>query len=253
MFPLYDENPTSTTPIVTFTLIGLNVAAWAFVQGMGDTLLLAKSICLHGLIPGDLLQTLPVGTTTQLTPQLQCVLDGKSTVLSVFSSMFLHGGWLHIIGNMWFLWIFGDNIEDATGTARFAIFYLVCGLAAAAAQIISDPYSSVAMVGASGAIGGVMGAYARLYPKAHVVTLIPLGFFITTVALPAFVMLGFWFVIQILSGIPALGSTGGGVAFWAHVGGFLAGLILIGPMHRPELVDKHRRQRKKRSSKYRLF
>jgi membrane associated rhomboid family serine protease len=150
--------------------------------------------------------------------------------------MFLHGSWIHIIGNMWFLWIFGDNVEDAMGAGRFMLFYLLCGLVAAIAQTAPDPESIVPMVGASGAIGGVMGAYARLYPKAHVHALVFLGFFITTGAVPAVYMLGYWFLIQFLSGLPALGSTTGGVAFWAHVGGFLCGLILVPLFQRPEYL-----------------
>ena len=146
--------------------------------------------------------------------------------------MFLHGGWFHLLGNLWFLWVFGDNIEDVMGPIRFAFFYLLCGLAAAFAQIITDPASDVPMVGASGAIGGVMGGYALLYPRAKVQTLIVLGFYITTVGVPAFLMLGYWFLLQVLGGLPALGAQGGGVAFWAHIGGFLAGLVLVRPFMR---------------------
>ncbi|MCZ6890272.1 MAG: rhomboid family intramembrane serine protease, partial [Gammaproteobacteria bacterium] len=136
-------------------------------------------------------------------------------------------------GNMWFLYIFGDNIEDIMGPVRFVIFYLLCGLAAAFAQIFTNVESIVPMVGASGAIGGVMGAYALLYPRAKVQTLIFLGIFVTTITVPAIFMLGYWFVIQILSGLPALGRAGGGVAFWAHIGGFVAGLALVLLFKRP--------------------
>jgi membrane associated rhomboid family serine protease len=153
--------------------------------------------------------------------------------------MFMHGGWFHILGNMWFLWVFGDNVEDAMGPVRYVIFYLLCGLAAAAAQVATDPASTIPMVGASGAIGGVMGGYARLYPRARIETLVPLGFYFTTFAVPAYVMLGYWFLIQILGGIPALAGAGGGVAFWAHVGGFAAGVILVGPFRRRDLLVAH--------------
>ena len=137
--------------------------------------------------------------------------------------MFMHGGWLHLLGNMWFLFIFGDNVEDRLGPFRYGVFYLLSGVAAATAQILSAPDSVVPMVGASGAIGGVMGAYAVFYPKARVDLLVFLGFFATRVAVPAALMLLYWFAIQVLAGLPSLGGGGGGVAFWAHIGGFLAG------------------------------
>jgi membrane associated rhomboid family serine protease len=167
-----------------------------------------------------------------------CV-PGGVAALTPLTSMFMHGGWFHILGNMWFLWVFGDNVEDAMGPVRYVIFYLLCGLAAAAAQVATDPASAVPMVGASGAIGGVMGGYARLYPRARIQTLLPLGFYFTTIAVPAYFMLGYWFLLQILGGVPALAGAGGGVAFWAHVGGFLAGVILVGAFRRPDLLASH--------------
>ncbi|MEW6333316.1 MAG: rhomboid family intramembrane serine protease, partial [Thermodesulfobacteriota bacterium] len=145
---------------------------------------------------------------------------------SVVTSMFMHGGWFHIIGNMWFLAVFGDNVEDVLGSWRFILFYLLCGVAAAALQVATAPESVVPMVGASGAIGGVMGAYAILFPRAPVHVLVVFGFYITRIVVPAFLMLGYWFVIQILGGVPALAGATGGIAFWAHVGGFLAGVVL---------------------------
>jgi membrane associated rhomboid family serine protease len=144
--------------------------------------------------------------------------------------MFLHGGWMHLIGNMWFLWLFGNNVEDSMTRPRFLAFYLICGVAAAMAQVLAEPDSIIPMVGASGAISGVMGAYLVLYPRVRVFTLVILGFFITTVALPAWVMLIYWMVIQVVSGMlqsVAEEAGGGGVAFWAHVGGFVAGVVLI--------------------------
>ena len=142
--------------------------------------------------------------------------------------------------DLWFLSIFGDNVEDAMGPGRFALFYLLCGLAAVAAQVISDPTSALPMVGASGAIGGVMGAYAVLYPRAPVRVLFFFGFFFTTISVPAVAMLGFWFLIQLLGGIPALQSDAGGVAFWAHVGGFVAGVALIHAFRDPVRLAAHR-------------
>jgi membrane associated rhomboid family serine protease len=245
MFPLRDENPVVRPPIATAALLGLNVLAWVFVQGLGTTVPLAQSICTLGLIPGELLGLASAGTQVPVSEKLACVLGRDTPLYTPITSMFLHGSWMHIIANMWFLWIFGDNVEDAMGPGRFTVFYLLCGLAAAGAQVATDPDSVVPMVGASGAIGGVMGGYARLYPKAHVQTLIILGFYVTVVAMPAVFMLGYWFLLQFLSGLPALGDTGGGVAFWAHVGGFLAGVILVGLFQRPEYLAAHRAQRKR--------
>lgn len=236
MFPLRDDNPTLRTPYVMFAIIGLNIACWALIQGFGSALPLARSLCELGLIPGDLLDLVPPGTEIPLGQNLACQLEGDGAWFTLVTHMFLHGGWFHIIGNLWFLWVFGDNVEDSMGPMRFTVFYLLCGLAAAGAQILADPSTTAPMVGASGAIGGVMGGYARLYPHARVQTLLFLGFYVTTLAIPAIGMLGYWFFIQVAGGIPALQSAGGGVAFWAHIGGFLAGLILVGPLHRPEYL-----------------
>jgi membrane associated rhomboid family serine protease len=239
VFPLRDENPTVRTPVATIAIIALNAGAWVFLQGFGTMEGLAHSLCAFGLIPGDLLGHLPQGTVVPLGDQAQCVLSGSSPVWTPLTSMFMHGGWFHILGNMWFLWVFGDNVEDAMGPVRYVIFYLLCGLAAAAAQVATDPASAIPMVGASGAIGGVMGGYARLYPRARIETLLPLGFYFTTIAVPAYFMLGYWFLLQVLAGVPALAGAGGGVAFWAHVGGFLAGVILVGAFRRPDLLASH--------------
>jgi membrane associated rhomboid family serine protease len=152
--------------------------------------------------------------------------------------MFMHGGWMHIIGNMWFLFIFGNNVEDSMGSLRFLVFYLLCGFAAAALQVAFDPASSIPMVGASGAIGGVMGAYIVLYPRVNVHMLVFLGFFVTTFAMPAVFMLGYWFVLQLVSGLLSP-AEGGGVAFWAHVGGFAAGAVLIFLFRNPRLLARH--------------
>ena len=252
MFPLRDENPTVRPPVATVAIIGLNVAAWLFLQGLGTEATLIKSLCLYGLIPGDLLGTVPGGTTVPIGPHATCVLGGAGSLLTPVTSMFMHGGWFHIVGNMWFLWVFGDNVEDAMGITRFVIFYLICGLAAAAAQMATDPSSVVPMVGASGAIGGVMGAYARLYPRAHVQTFAFFGFYFTTFSVPAIFMLGYWFLIQILGGLPALSGTDGGVAFWAHIGGFVAGIVLIGPFQRRDFVEAHRKKLSRLRSRYRL-
>jgi len=239
MFPIRDDNPHFLTPYATYTLIVLNVIAWVFFQGMGTEPMLSSSVCRLGLIPGELLQTVPAGTRLQVGPGSVCILQNTSSWYTTITSMFLHGGWFHLIGNMWFLWLFGNNVEDAMGNGRFGIFYLLCGLAATALQVATNPASAIPMVGASGAIGGVMGAYILLYPRVRVHMLIILGFFITTVAVPAVVMLGYWLLIQLISGFGTLGNESGGVAFWAHVGGFVAGAILSLVFRNPRLLERH--------------
>ena len=228
MFPYRDENPTRLTPLVTVAIIGLNVLVWVFVQGLGSGDAMVASICRLGLTPAELLGTVDPGVGAELAPGRVCPIEPGPAWHTVLTSMFLHGGWLHLIGNMVFLWVFGNNIEDSMGHGRFIVFYLLCGVAAAAAQVLISPDSVVPMVGASGAISGVMGGYLLLYPRARVHTIVFFGF-ITTVDLPAYVLLGYWIVIQVLSGLPTLARMGaeGGVAFWAHIGGFLAGLLLI--------------------------
>jgi len=225
MIPIRDDNPQVETPVATYTLIGMNILAWVLLQGFGNDAALGASVCEYGLIPGDLF--------SDASDQRVCPATGGWS--SVFSSMFMHGSWMHIIGNMWFLWVFGDNIEDSMGTARFFIFYLLSGLAAAAAQILADPSSMIPMVGASGAIGGVMGAYIVLYPKVKVHMLV----FIMIFRVPAIAMLGYWMAMQVFGGISSMGSSGGGVAFWAHVGGFAAGAILVWVFKDEEMLLNH--------------
>jgi rhomboid family protein len=240
MFPYRDDNPTLGTPVVTMLLIGLNVAAWVLVQGMGAEPYLSTSVCELGLIPGEFLGRLPPGVAVPVSETMACVVDPDHEWFTPLTSMFLHGGWFHLIGNMWFLWLFGNNVEDSMGHVRYFIFYLLSGVAAAVTQTIVNPTSALPMVGASGAISGVMGAYIVLYPKVRVHMLIVLGFFITRIVVPAYLMLGYWFLLQILGGLPTLGNETGGVAFWAHAGGFLAGAILIMAFKDDELVAKHR-------------
>jgi len=240
VIPLRDDNPTLSASIATFGLIGMNVAAWILIQGLGSDLALAASVCQLGAIPGALLGHVPPGVAVPLGPNLHCVI-GDPSWLTLISSMFMHGGWFHILGNLWFLSVFGDNVEDAMGPLRFAVFYLVCGIAAGLAHVASSPESAVPMVGASGAIGGVMGAYAVLYPRAPVHMLVILGFYVTRIVVPAYLMLGYWFLLQLLGGIPAIQGAGAGVAFWAHVGGFVAGVVLVPLFRIPARVEAHRR------------
>lgn len=231
MFPIRDDNPQLTTPVVTYGLIVSNALAWFLLQGAGLGNELNVSVCQYGLVPADLF---PQQASERMCPQ-----ELGSGWLGVFSSMFMHGGWMHILGNMWFLWIFGGNVEDSMGPIRFLIFYLLSGLAAAGAQVAVEPGSGVPMVGASGAIGGVMGAYIVLYPKVKVHLLLILIIIVTTIRVPAVLMLGYWFALQFFGGFSSLGQEGGGVAFWAHIGGFVAGAVLVFLFKDNELLRRH--------------
>ena len=215
MIPLRDENPSATTPVVTRLLIALNVVVFVYEIMLGPTL---KMFAMTwGLVPARLTMAFRYHEEPVLGPGL-----------TVVSSMFLHGGWMHLIGNMWFLWIFGDNIEDRFGHLRYLLFYLAAGVVAALVQYATNPVSDVPTLGASGAIAGVLGAYAVAYPRARVITLLPLFIFIQIVRLPALLVLGFWFVIQFFSGTMTLAAdVRGGVAFWAHIGGFVFGAITM--------------------------
>jgi membrane associated rhomboid family serine protease len=240
MFPIRDENPHFLTPLVSHGLVVANILVWGLLQGLGSDPQLATSICQLGLIPGELLQRLPPGSSFPLGEGHACVIQGTPNWITPLSSMFMHGGWMHLIGNMWFLWIFGNNVEDAMGHLRFLVFYLLCGLAAAALQVFSQPDSGIPMVGASGAIGGVMGGYVVLYPRVRVHMMVMFGFYIRTIAVPAAFMLGYWFLLQLLGGAVSLGRHGeGGVAFWAHVGGFAAGALLVLVFRDPRLMARH--------------
>ncbi|MGI9303191.1 MAG: rhomboid family intramembrane serine protease [Gammaproteobacteria bacterium] len=214
MIPLHDDNPTDLTPLVTFTLIGLCVLVfmWQLTLG-GDGQHVAYSL---GVIPAVLFHH----------GALTADLDVVPAWVTVFTSMFLHGGWMHLIGNMLYLWIFGNNVEDCMGRARFIVFYLLCGVAAVFAQALADTTSHVPMIGASGAISGVLGAYLLLHPHARILVAIPLGLFLHTARLPAAWVLVGWFVLQLVSSIMA-SNEGGGVAWGAHIGGFIAGVALI--------------------------
>jgi membrane associated rhomboid family serine protease len=203
VIPLRDVIPSRTTPYITVTIIVLNAIAWLFELSL----------------PRDVL---PVFL------QVYGVVPAMFRVSTLLTSMFLHGSWMHVIGNMWYLWIFGDNVEDRVGHGRFIVFYLLCGIVAALGQIAIDPQSTLPTIGASGAIAGVMGAYFVLYPQSRVLTLVPLIIFWEVIELPAIFLLGFWFLMQLFSAgaIAVTASTGGGgVAFMAHVAGFVTGVI----------------------------
>jgi len=223
MIPLRDRNPSGTFPAVTVAIVLACLGAFLFELSVGPGI--ERFFAAFALVPGNITYGLETGT-----------IGAGNAILPFFTSMFLHGGWLHLIGNMWFLWIFGDNIEDMLGPLRFLAFYLICGLAAGLTHYFLSPLSTLPTVGASGAIAGVLGGYAVLFPGARVLTLVPLGFIFRVIELPAWVMLGIWFLIQTMSGFATLGATGGGVAWWAHVGGFVAGLILVRFMQRKRIV-----------------
>ncbi len=238
MFPIRDENPHFLTPIVSYGIIAANIAAWYFWQGLGTHPAMIDSLCEMGMIPGEFLHRLPAGLEVPLGPGSFCIIGASQTWFMPLTSIFLHGGWLHLLGNMWFMWIFANNVEDSMGHFRFAVFYLVCGLAATAVQVASDPNSGVPVVGASGAIGGVMGAYIMLYPRVRVHMVLFFGFFFFRIVVPAFFMLGYWFLIQVLGGYSSIGVQVG-TAFWAHIGGFAAGAVLVLFFRDPELVRRH--------------
>jgi membrane associated rhomboid family serine protease len=213
MIPLRDIIPSRTTPVVTISLIALNVLVFVYELSLGRAV--DVFTLYYGLVPAAF------------------------SWVNVFTSMFLHGGFMHVAGNMLYLWIFGDNVEDRMGHGRFLVFYLLCGVAAALAQTVTAPESAIPMVGASGAIAGVMGAYFVIYPRSRIVALIPIFFFFQVVEVPAIFFLGIWFLMQFVSGVGSIVSVGqntatGGIAFWAHVAGFVAGITGVFVFKRPE-------------------
>jgi membrane associated rhomboid family serine protease len=216
MIPLRDDNPTTIPPIVTVGIIVIAslVFLWQQTLSPEDGLI---AVYAYGVVPAVLFGS------DSLPPEIARI----PPELTILTSMFMHGGWMHIIGNMLYLWIFGNNIEDAVGHVRFVLFYLLCGAAAALAQSAIDIHSGVPMIGASGAIAGVLGAYMVLFPRAHVLVLVPLGFFTQVMRLPALLVLGFWFVLQFIQGGLMAPGEEGGVAYWAHIGGFVSGIALI--------------------------
>jgi membrane associated rhomboid family serine protease len=240
MFPYRDENQAVRSPYATYLFIALNVGSWLLLQGAGGTESLARSVCELGLIPGELTGKVPPGTRFPMGEGLVCLTDPGRQTMNVLTSMFLHGSWMHLLGNMWFLWIFGNNVEDAMGHLRFVAFYLLTGVAAALAQVVLNPASAIPMVGASGAISGVMGGYIVLYPHVRVFVMVPIGFMLTSVAWPAWMMLGYWLLLQFVMGLGALGQESGGVAFWAHFGGFVAGVALVKLFAQPAYVAEHK-------------
>jgi membrane associated rhomboid family serine protease len=251
MIPLGDEKPMLRTPFVTiFLIVGL-FAVWIFIQGAGlDPYALAASVCNFGMVPGEITHSLPVGKSFPMGPGLSCVIDRDPiNIYTPITSMFLHGGWGHLLGNSLFLWVFGKSVEDSMGPIRFLTFYLVCGIAAAMTQLAIDPSSGIPMVGASGAISGVLGGYLLLYPTIRVRILFILFIFIRIIALPAWMVLLWWIGWQIVAGLPQLTTVrpevSSGVAVWAHIGGFFTGLALVMLFANKERIERRggRRQR----------
>ena len=219
MIPLRDRNPTRRTPIVTWALIAACFAAFAIelsVTASGGDPALEDFFLRWGAVPADISRAIEAGDYL------------GQAIIGMFTSMFLHGGWLHLLGNMLFLWIFGNNVEDRLGSIPYLLFYLVGGIAAALTQVVIDPRSTVPLVGASGAIAAALGAYIVLFPGARILSLVFLGFFYQLLEVPALIVLGFWFVLQLVSGFGALGAdtAQGGVAFFAHIGGFVTGVVV---------------------------
>ena len=212
MIPLSDDNPTHSKPYVTIALITLCCLLFVWQLTLGSNG--GKAIFALGVIPTSLLQDTPLPTN----------LRWVSPELTLLTSMFLHGGFMHLAGNMLYLWIFGDNIEDILGKPVFLLFYFICGIVAALSQALPNPSSQIPMIGASGAISGVLGAYVVFFPKKKIKVAIPFGFFLQILRLPAYVVLIFWFILQLINGANA--GSGGGIAFGAHIGGFVAGLVL---------------------------
>ena len=214
MFPIHDDNPTRITPYVTYALLSACVLIFFWQVSLGDAA--QQAVYSFGVIPSVLFATRSLPVELEILPAW----------MTIFSSMFLHGGWMHLIGNMLYLWVFGNNVEDAMGHKRFILFYLSCGLLAALTQAVLNPDSEIPMIGASGAISGVLGAYVLLHPYARILVVIPIGILIYTPWIAAYWVLGFWFVLQLINSLISASDTGG-VAYGAHLGGFVAGMLLI--------------------------
>ena len=214
MFPIHDDNPTRITPYVSYVLLSACVLIFLWQVSLGDAV--QQAVYSFGVIPSVLFATKSLPVELEILPAW----------LTIFSSMFLHGGWMHLIGNMLYLWVFGNNVEDAMGHKRFILFYLSCGLLAALTQAVLNPHSEIPMIGASGAISGVLGAYVLLHPHARILVVIPIGILIYTPWIAAYWVLGFWFVLQLINSLISASDTGG-IAYGAHLGGFVAGMLLI--------------------------
>ena len=226
MFPLKDDIPAKRFPVVNVVLIGINVVVFVFEMGMGPHT--EQVIMQYGFVPARF---------------------SSMYYTTVFTSLFLHGSLFHLLANMWMLWIFGDNVEDCMGRARYLVFFFLCGIASVFAQAMSNPTSTLPLVGASGAISGVLGAYFLTYPRARILTLVPIFILFYLIDIPAYIFLGFWFLMQFISGYASMvveeGAARGGVAWWAHVGGFGAGVLLVHFFRQEKLCQPYRRTAKR--------
>ncbi len=246
MIPIADENPTLRTPVTTYVLLGLLGVVWLCGPGAGFNMeMLVSSVCNYGLVPGELTRQAPLGSGIPLSPGVYCIIDNQwINALTPITSMFLHGGWGHLLGNALFFWVFGNNVEDSMGRLRFLLFYLLCGIVAAFAQVAINPGSPVPMVGASGAISGVLGGYLVLYPRVHVRVLFIIFIFIQIVRVPAYLVLLLWIGYQVVLGIPMLtgldAEVSSGIAVFAHIGGFAAGVVLVKLFARSDYIARHR-------------
>ena len=240
MLPYHDDHETQRTPVVTITFLALNLLIWIVVQSAGTGPRFAESVCRYAVIPAELTQAPAASAANQMV----CVANEGRAPWKAFTWMFVHSSWMHVIGNVWFLWLFGSNVEDAMTRLRFVVFYLLTGLAAAGTQIAATPASTAPLVGASGAISGVMAAYLVLFPRVRMFTIVPYGFTMRSVAVPAWVMLAYWGLLQVLNAMVAAGrGAAGGVAVWAHLGGFAAGLALVWVFRRRDRLEAHRARR----------
>jgi membrane associated rhomboid family serine protease len=230
---------------MTYAILAALVGTWVFVQGAGlNEPQLAASICNLGMVPGEITHQAAIGTGVPLGDGMACVIDNERiNVFTPLISMFLHGGWIHLIGNCLFFWVFGNNIEDSMGHFRFLVFYLLCGVAAATTHILMSPKSPVPTVGASGAISGILGAYLVLYPRVRVKMFFFFLIFFRIIWIPAWAVLLWWFGWQVISALPELTTVrpevSSGIAVWAHIGGFVTGLILVKLFENPRLVAQH--------------
>jgi membrane associated rhomboid family serine protease len=234
VIPLGAELPTTKPPVMTYAILAAMAATWVFVQGAGmNETQLVTSVCNLGMVPGELTHLARVGTAVSLGNGMACVVDREPiNILTPLISMFLHGGWAHLLGNALFFWVFGRNVENAMGSVRFLAFYLICGLVAAAAQVMFEPSSPIPTIGASGAISGVLGAYLIDFPRVRIKMLFWFIIFFKVFRIPAWAVLVYWFALQLFMAMPDLqnvngSSGGGGIAVWAHIGGFIAGILLV--------------------------
>jgi membrane associated rhomboid family serine protease len=230
VIPYKDLSPTHRFPFVTLLLVTANVLVFLYQVVLPEPAA-TEFVYRYSVIPLEF----RLGHNTELSP-------GIPPLASIFTAMFLHGGWLHLIGNALYLWVFGDNVEDRVGPVRFLLFYILCGIVATLAQIYSNFRSDIPALGASGAIAGVLAAYLRLYPKGRVAVLVPVFYFLRSVVLPAWLVLGLWFLLQVVEAhlAPAAASETGGVAYFAHIGGFVAGLLVL-PLFTPQKRSRSRR------------